>query len=49
MMLIASGLGLKGTMGLEEWAIVALACAIIMGLLGPRLLKDIQGWFVKGD
>lgn len=47
--LLAAGWGLGGTMGPREWGMVALASAIILGLLGPRLYKDIRGWFEPGD
>lgn len=43
--LLAAGWGLRGEMGPHEWGMVALASAIILGLLGPRLYRDIRGWF----
>ena len=27
-----------------DWLFVAINCAIVFGILGPRLLRDIQGW-----
>ncbi|MCK6502633.1 hypothetical protein L6R53_04430 [Myxococcota bacterium] len=31
--------------GPMTWAAFLLANAIIMAILGPRLLKDLRGWF----
>ena len=36
-------------MTMMDWGGVALASAIIFGILTPRLLKDIRGWFGKNE
>ncbi len=33
-------LGLNGA----DWLFVVLASAIILGIIGPKLWRDIQGW-----
>jgi hypothetical protein len=27
-----------------DWGFVLVASALVLGLLGPRLLRDIKGW-----
>ncbi len=46
---LAAGLGLRGTMGLPEWGLVALASVIILGIIGPKLARDIKGWFATEE
>lgn len=29
----------------STWAVFLLANAIILAILGPRLLRDLRGWF----
>jgi hypothetical protein len=31
-------------LGPMEWGLVALSCAIILAILGPRLIRDIRRW-----
>jgi hypothetical protein len=31
-------------MTLVDWGFVALASGIVLGILGPRMLRDIKGW-----
>jgi hypothetical protein len=32
------------SLSVYEWGFVALASGIILGILGPRMLRDIKGW-----
>ena len=36
--------GLIARMGPSDWAGIALGTAIVFGILGRKLLKDIRGW-----
>lgn len=36
------------TFGPMTWVAFLLANAIIMAFLGPRLLRDLRGWFTPG-
>jgi len=31
-------------MSSADWAFVALASAIILAILGPRMIRDVRGW-----
>ena len=37
-------MALLSAMAPVDWAFVGLASLIILGILGPRMLRDIRGW-----
>ena len=39
-----SPVAVLSAMSSADWGFVALASAIILGILGPRMIRDIRGW-----
>lgn len=41
---IANPIAVLSAMTPVDWGFVAFASVVVLGILGPRMVRDIQGW-----